>query len=579
MTVMLKDSRHTQGGSTNDVVVDTSSPTTCLVNKSSEIKQSINKNNCTEIKYSIAFSSDNWCELYLRTSFYDSQHTDVYYITQLPCPTGFIKNEGICQCDSSISDYNIKCDINDQTILRPANSWISATTHNNSYTYHISLHCPFHYCLPQASHLSFSTPNSQCQFNRSGLLCGHCQQGLSTVFSSSHCHVCSNFYLLLVAPIMIAGFCLVVSLFLLNITVREGLINPFILYANIISINNEIYFPNDNKFSLTRMFISFDLGIPVCFYNDMNDYAKMWLQLVFPFYLIFIALCLIIASRYFPAVQRLTRRRALSVLATLFLLSYTKILLTVSSVIFSYSTITNLPSKQKKLVWSVDGNVPLLGAPFILLFTACLIIFLILIPFNIVLLFTRRLSRFRFINRFKPLLDTYQGPYKDRFYYWTGLQLLVRIIFFGISILERNLNLAVGNILLSAVGFFQGYCNPYKVKQKNVNGLLLLFNLLGFHILLTYVKDDNKQTLVNVMITFSAVHFMFIIAYHIVTYVHDGVIRNKMCLPIISTFRKWIASSTHAQNQPIKLYDLSHCNIPDVTHRYHEYQEPLVALN
>ena len=266
-------------------------------------------------------------------------------------------------------------------------------------------------------------------------------------------------------------------------------------------------------------------------------------------------------------------------LATLFLLSYTKILLTVSNVIFSYSTITHLPSKHTKLVWSVDGNVPLLGAQFIVLFTACLVIFLILIPFNIVLLFTRRLSRFRFINRFKPLLDTYQGPYKDKFYYWTGLQLVVRVIFFGISTLERNLNLTVGIILLSAVGFFQGYCSPYKIKQKNVNGLLLLFNLLGFHTLLTYVKDDHKPTVVNVMITFSAVHFMFIIAYHIVTYVHGGVIRNKMCLPIMSTLRKWIASSTHAQNQPIKLYDLSHCNIPDVTHRYHEYQEPLVALN
>ena len=582
MTVMLKDSRHTQGSSTNDVVVDTSSPTACLVNKSSEIKQSINKNNCTELKYSIAFSSDNWCELYLRTSFYDSQHTDVYYITQLPCPTGFIKNKGVCQCDLSINEHNIKCNVNDQTILRPANSWISATTHNNSYTYHISLHCPFHYCLPHSSHLSFSTPNSQCQFNRSGLLCGHCQQGLSTVFSSPHCHVCSNIYLLLVVPIMAAGFGLVITLFLLNITVREGLINPFILYANIISINNEIYFPNDDKFSFTRMFISLvnlDLGIPVCFYKGMDDYAKMWLQLAFPFYLIFIALCLIIASRYFPAVQRLTRSRALSVLATLFLLSYTKILLTVSSVIFSYSTITHLPSKHKKLVWSVDGNVTLLGVRFIVLSTACLVIILILIPFNIALLFTRRLSRFRFINKFKPLLDTYQGPYKDRFYYWIGLQLVVRVIFFGISTLERNLNLTVGNILLSAVGFFQGYCNPYKVKQKNVNGLLLLFNLLGFHILLTYVQDDDKPTIVKVMITFSAVHFMFIIAYHIVTYVHDGVIRNKVCLPMMGTLRKWIASSTHVQNQPIKLYDLSHCNIPDVTHRYHEYQEPLVALN
>ena len=95
---------------------------------------------------------------------------------------------------------------------------------------------------------------------------------------------------------------------------------------------------------------------------------------------------------------------------------------------------------------------------------------------------------------------------------------------------------------------------------------------------MTYVEDDNKPTIVNVMITLSAVHFMLIIAYHIVTYMHGGVIRNKMCLPIMGTLRKWIAPSAQVQNQLIELKDLPHCNIPDVTHRY-EYQEPLIALN
>ena len=107
-----------------------------------------------------------------------------------------------------------------------------------------------------------------------------------------------------------------------------------------------MYFPDENDVSPARIFISLanlDLGIPICFYNGMDDYAKMWLQLAFPFYLVFTAICLILASRYFPTVQRLTARRALPVLATWFLLSYTKILLTVSSVLFSYSTIIILP--------------------------------------------------------------------------------------------------------------------------------------------------------------------------------------------------------------------------------------------
>ena len=101
----------------------------------------------------------------------------------------------------------------------------------------------------------------------------------------------------------------------------------------------------------------------------------------------------------------------LPVLATLFLLSYTKILHTVSSVLFLYSIITSLPSKNSKLVWSVDTEVQLFGPKFIALFIVCLLLFMMLLPFNMILIFTRTLSQFKCINRFKPLLDANQGPY------------------------------------------------------------------------------------------------------------------------------------------------------------------------
>ena len=32
------------------------------------------------------------------------------------------------------------------------------------------------------------------------------------------------------------------------------------------------------------------------------------------------------------------------------------------------------------------------------------------------------------------VLDAFQGPYKDKFYYRTGLQLSLRAVFFGVSV-------------------------------------------------------------------------------------------------------------------------------------------------
>ena len=216
--------------------------TPCIVLDINENLQLIDEH-CTKLHYTIGFPTDNWCELFLKIASDSDAHLNIFYVRQTTCPTGFVKIDKRCQCDPVLVQYGITyCNINDQTILCPANSWIFATTHNNSYTYHISLHCPFNYCLPHSSHHNFSTPNSQCQFNRSGLLCGHCQQGLSTVFSSTHCQHCFNIYLLLIIPIAVVGVIIVLLLFAFNLTVTDGTINGFILYVNVISINTPVFF-------------------------------------------------------------------------------------------------------------------------------------------------------------------------------------------------------------------------------------------------------------------------------------------------------------------------------------------------
>jgi len=51
-------------------------------------------------------------------------------------------------------------------------------------------------------------------------------------------------------------------------------------------------------------------------------------------------------------------------------------------------------------VVSIDAKTKLFGLKFSFLFIVCLVLFLILIPFNVVLIFIRTLSRFKLINHF-----------------------------------------------------------------------------------------------------------------------------------------------------------------------------------
>ena len=78
-----------------------------------------------------------------------------------------------------------------------------------------------------------------------------------------------------------------------------------------------------------RSWLNLDFGIQTCFINGLNAFWKTWLQYLFPVYIWSIAGIIIIGARYSATLTKLFGNRAVHVLATLFLLSYTKLLQTI----------------------------------------------------------------------------------------------------------------------------------------------------------------------------------------------------------------------------------------------------------
>ena len=507
--------------------------TSCVLSKSSELIQRIGRS-CTMTYYTIVFPTDSWCELFLKVPHNKNLQYSIFYIGQLECPLGFIKLNGTCQCYPMFTKFGFtKCDINRQAILRPAHYWIYPAL-NKSHSYYISEKCPFYNCLPSPTYVHLSTPDTQCQFNRTGLLCGQCQHGFSTVFGSNQCNRCSNIFLLLLIPFMIAGILVILLLFLLNLTVNNGSINPYILYVNIIWINSTLIFPNHEHHTPVNIIIAlanFDVGIQTCFYDGMDDYAKVWLQLVFPCYLVLLTIVLITVSQYSKKVYRFTAQRGIAVLATVLLLSYMKILSIVSSVLFNYSTIIHLPSNETTHVWAVDANVPLLSGKFIVLFIICIIVFVLLLLFSTGLLLNKVIQRFKFpqlmINKFKPLLDAYQGPYNTKHYYWTGSQLLMRVVFFGMSSLNNNTRLVTSIITLYIANILHGSCRPFISIANNYQQISLMTNLLVLH-MLVFSGLGTVSVSVTIMIALAIIQFGFTITCHIMFYTVCSTVKQKI---------------------------------------------------
>ena len=551
-------------------------PTTaCKVASETEVLNKVS-NYSKNVTFTIVSEATNKCELFLTAaSLLAKSITEAFYVQLKSCPIGFTLQSGICDCDPVLSYYIDTCYIDLAAIRRPANTWITDHTEGNDSKYLISS-CPMDYCKPQSLNINLLYSDLQCQFSRGGILCSQCQHHLSMIFGSSRCMECNNAHVILITVVvLVAGIALVIVLYLLKLTVTNGTINGIIFYANVVSINDSVFLTNDNVFKPLRVFTSFvnlDLGIETCFYNGMDSYAKMWLQLFFPFYLIIIAASIIIASRYSYRILRLTYTRSLPVLATLFLLSYTGVLRTVLTVLFSYSTITHLPSGHKQIVWSIDASIPLFGLKFTMLFITCLVLFLLLIPFNIILLFTRSLLQFRIINHFKPLLDAFQGSYKDKYYNWIAINIILRSLFFVLYGFQAELRLMITTMTLVLLTVYQGYIHPSKNKCVNIQELLLLINLTILYAVSYQCSDNVFSIVTNVMISLMCIQLFIIVLYHFLTY----TFHCNIAMVLHNGKQKLMQLCCKKQLQYAS-NDVMLPNIPECTYNYEEYQDGLVT--
>ena len=398
--------------------------------------QKTNDANCEDITYTV-YSSHRLINFHLTAAEY-SPILNIS-VDLKPCPIGFALDNDACKCDHVISRENIHCFINNQSILRPANTWMGFLDISNKNGVVFSEHCPHGYCLPRDIYLSADDPDIQCADNRTGVLCGQCVKNYSLTLGGQKCSECSNLYLLLLFPLAASGLVLVAVLFVLNLTVTEGSINGLIFYANVISMSQ--YSSTSSQLYTFIAWLNLDLGIDTCFYSGMDAYTETWLQFAFPLYLWLIIAAIIVVCNIFPKLTERGTQNAVKVLATLLLLSYTK-LQRMLVTIFSFTTL-RYPSGEVHYVWLYDANVHFLKGKHISLFLAgVLVLGLLVLPYTFGLALFQYLQACsgrrvcRWVNKLKPVFDAYAGPYKDRYRMWTGLLLITRtflIILFSLN--------------------------------------------------------------------------------------------------------------------------------------------------
>ena len=419
-----------------------------LVDNSSILQYKNNRLNatCTNITFKLITNLIlNTTQIYATHNSSNNEHLPNTYakvidVSIKSCPYGFPLVNGTCVCRSELNSRQINCDNKTLMITRDGDMWIGFV--NDLKCLIVYRSCPFNHCKKDSASFTFNDSNRQCDNNRTGMLCGQCSEGFSLTLGYNQCEECNNNYIALVIPFALAGIALVVFVIVLNLTVSVGTINGLIFYANVVKIYEPIFFHkgNENSLSWFISWVNLDLGINTCFYNGIDSCSKAWLQFVFPAYVWLILLFIIILLRYSSKVVRLVGRQIIPVIATMILLSYTKLIRTVVQALY----VIKIPCIDDKnntvtlLRWYFDANVHYLKGCHLALFLFSLaVLILLIIPYTFYLLtiplFEGPLSKYmcyfqKLSTYMKPFFDAYGGPYKDKCRFWTGFLLLVRVV-------------------------------------------------------------------------------------------------------------------------------------------------------
>ena len=328
----------------------------------SQHHQQVN-NTCTKLNYTVhSLCQRVGVELHAESSpcsNYELLPTLTVNLCQT-CPPGFniSESEKSCVCLPKLAQYTHQCNITNNLgqITRESQQHFWAGYENQSHGLILHPHCPFDYCVNDTVVFPLNNSDLQCAYNRSGLLCGHCKEGYSLILGTTHCTKCTNSHLILLIPFALMGVALVFLLLVCKLTVATGTLSGLLFYANIVGPNRTIFLPVEttNTFSIFIAWLNLDFGIEMCLCNGLDAYSKTWLQFVFPVYIWVLVGLIIVVSHFSHRFTNLLGNNPVSVLATLILLSYTKILRTLIMVL--YVTYLEYPT-YNRMVWLYDGNI------------------------------------------------------------------------------------------------------------------------------------------------------------------------------------------------------------------------------
>jgi len=453
------------------------------------------------------------------------------------CKPGFEydNNESICKCyDNSV----VKCS-NDGSASIKQGFWFGVVDGKATTTFCPNQYCDFTSCDDCISFCGMpKTEDGLCREDRTGIACGNCRSGYVLPFDSVVCvksDICSPVMTVLLAVLVVFNWLatVVFIIIFMNFSFQIGYAYGIIYFYSIIDLlyynlaNSEILFVKilAGFAQLTPKF----LGM-MCLTNSDNwsGIDQQFFHYVHPIAVLLILLALTIAARHSVKLSHYISRSIVRAICLILLLAYTSVASTSLKLLqpqffshngdaYTYSSPDNRYFNGRHAFYGVValvfGVVVVIGFPLVLL----------LEPF---------LSSKIYFARLKPILDQFQGCYKDKCRHFAGYYLLCRLVIMIVVFTSRSfyVTLFILRLLCIIIAMIHGWVLPYKSKLLNGLDLIILLTaifVVGFNT--SYLPDSFDNVAYIVMVIFPLLCFIgFGLAFPILNKVIAAKQRRSM---------------------------------------------------
>ena len=431
-----------------------------------------------------------------------------------PCHPGFYYHSKSQKCECYNTSKILYCSGSHSAIKR--GYWFGNVHGIPTVTFCPINYCNFTCCKITNGYYQLSPVRvNQCKSHRSGAACGSCEEGYTLSFDSPDCinvNKCNTGQtVLLVTLTVFYWFAIITAVFIIMYyQVGIGYFYAIMYYYSVVNILLSQHVDLSNGLYIIVTIISSIANLTpqflghICLLKDMSGTDQQFIHYVHP---LAVSMILIIISWLARNSKRLSvfiSRGIIRAICFLLLLSYTSVV-TTSLLLLRSLTFVNVDNVYIYLSPDIQyfhGRhlaYGMIATFFTLLIVIGLPLLLLLEPFLN--------GKINFV-RIKPLLDQFQGCYKDKYRWFAAYYMICRLII--ISIIIANLSdIFISRYILitvsTAVALIHLIVRPYVDNVLNIFDGAILQLMVLVTVLQLFKNFDALNSRFIVGITFSLV--------------------------------------------------------------------------